>query len=573
MAAKIFRNQIFYYFLFLAVLLVPNAALCITEPYTWNQTLANLLIPFGGYALLLLLTQRPGIMAYISFPFMFFGAFQLVLLYLFGNSIIAVDMFTNLFTTNATEAGELLGNLWPAVAAVCILYIPTLVAAGYSLRLKDRLKPHFRRRMLLVATGAVLCGYGIGFFAQTEAYPFAARYQVFPINVLYNLKLTFVRWAKSENYPETSREFTFNARKERWRGEREIYVLVIGEASRAPQWSLFGYERKTTPHLDTLSGIVPFRDALTQANATHKSVPIILAPASAENFDEIFAQKSLIAAFRESGFHTVFISNQVPNRSLIDFFSEEADRRIDVSPHTNTLITDNRPDGEMLPALRQVIRETTGDLLVVMHTYGSHFNYKMRYPDGFGHYTPDYASSIGTQYKKELVNSYDNSVLYTDHVLNEIASVLDSTQACTALLYSADHGEDILDDGRKRFLHASPIPTYYQLHVACFAWFSETYRNRYPKKAEAALRNKDLPTSTAAVFHTLVDMAGIETEMLDTTRSLVNDGFQARERLYLNDHDQAVPVYAILRDKEDFEAMDRHGIRYDKSRVDPKKLK
>ena len=62
-----------------------------------------------------------------TLPLMILGAFQIVLLYLFGGSIIAVDMFTNLFTTNASEAGELLANIWPAVVFVCVIYIPLLV--------------------------------------------------------------------------------------------------------------------------------------------------------------------------------------------------------------------------------------------------------------------------------------------------------------------------------------------------------------------------------------------------------------------------------------------------------------
>ena len=59
--------------------------------------------------------------------FLFFGAFQIVLLYLFGQSVIAVDMFLNLVTTNPGEALELLDNLIPAIIIVVLLYIPALV--------------------------------------------------------------------------------------------------------------------------------------------------------------------------------------------------------------------------------------------------------------------------------------------------------------------------------------------------------------------------------------------------------------------------------------------------------------
>lgn len=81
----------------------------------------------------------------------FLGAFQMVLLYLFGRSIIASDMFLNLFTTNTGEVGELLGKLLPAILGVCVLYIPTLALAVRSIRLKEKLEGSFRRRRLIEA--------------------------------------------------------------------------------------------------------------------------------------------------------------------------------------------------------------------------------------------------------------------------------------------------------------------------------------------------------------------------------------------------------------------------------------
>lgn len=565
---KILHNQRFYYFLFLIVLLVPNIALCITEPYSLATTLAALLIPVGGYTLFLALSKRPGIMMFCAFPFIFFGAFQLVLLYLFGGSIIAVDMFLNLFTTNASEAGELLDNIMPAIIGVCVLYIPMLILSVFSIRSGERLKSGFRRRALVVGICAVILGYTAGFTSHAQGHAFGVKYQVFPVNVIYNLKLTFEKWGRSMDYPQTAKDFIYSARKDKKTDKQEIYVLVIGEAARADNWELFGYERNTNPLLKGKEGLVAYGDALTMCNATHKSVPMILAPASAIDYNEIYKQKSLITAFKEVGFHTVFITNQVPNRSLIDYFASEADELFDVSPRTSQLYTVNRPDGEMLPIVRKVIGEADGNnLLIVLHTYGSHFNYKMRYPEDFARFMPDYAPTIGKKYKSELINSYDNSVVYTDYVMNELISTLDSTHACTALLYSADHGEDILDDDRNRFLHASPTPTYYQLHVACFGWFSPVYRETYTEKYTFADNNATEPTGTASMFHTMVDMADIQTPYLDKTYSLTSNEYEARERYYLNDHDQAVLFYNSGLAPEDFDMMKKKGIQYDRLRV------
>ena len=126
---------------YVVVMLLPNVLLAITEPYSFTTVTASLLMPGAVYLLLAVALKRPGLLMLCSFPLMVLGAFQIVLLYLFGGSIIAVDMFTNLFTTNASEAGELLGNIWPSIVFVIVLYVPLIVLAVRSLLLRERLGP------------------------------------------------------------------------------------------------------------------------------------------------------------------------------------------------------------------------------------------------------------------------------------------------------------------------------------------------------------------------------------------------------------------------------------------------
>lgn len=553
---------------FVAVMLLPNILLSVTEPYSWSTVLASLLLPGAFYLLLAVALPRPGLLMLCSLPLMILGAFQIVLLYLFGGSIIAVDMFTNLFTTNASEAGELLGNIWPSVVFVCVVYIPLLYLGVRSLTNRTRLPGRFRRRGLFAALGAVVLGFafaGISWFCHPG---FGIRYHIFPANVIYNIRLTLDRWAQSNAYPETSRDFRFDVTRSCKPDGREIYVFVIGEASRAPSWSLFGYARPTTPLLQRRDGVVPFRDVLTQSNATHKSVPILLSGIAADRFDDIYTRKSIITAFKEAGFKTLFVSNQVPNRSLIDYFSFEADRREDISPREGQLYTDNRPDGDMLPIVRDAVASTDSSLFIVLHMYGSHMDYTKRYPREFARFTPDEASSVNRENRDIVRNAYDNSVHYTDYVLDRVISVLDSTAATSALYYCSDHGEDLMDDDRNRFLHASPTPTYYQLHVASFAWFSLPYREQFPEKYAMAEAHRDLPATTGEVFHNLADIAFLQSRYIDSTQAFTNAAFTPRiQRLYVNDHNRAVEFYNSGLKPEDFEMLDKHRIEYDKSHL------
>lgn len=546
--------------LFVVVMLVPNLLLACTESYSAAAIAASILMPGAFYLLWAIILRRPGAMILWALPLMILGAFQIVLLYLFGGSIIAVDMFTNLFTTNASEAGELLGSLWPSIVFVCLLYLPLLIVGVVSLRKKVRYRPAFRRRAAYTAVGMLLMGVVFSLIASRKP-DYGVRYQVFPVNVIYNIKLTIDKWNRSLNYPETSRDFVFHTHKELKAPQREVYVLVVGEASRSENWSLYGYERETTPRLAKRDGLVPFSNVLTQANATHKSVPIILSPASAETFNDIYTQKSLITAFKEAGFQTLYISNQVPNRSLIDYFSEEADERIDISPREGALITDNRPDGDMLPYIREKLADTTsGNLLIVLHTYGSHYNYYLRYPREFARYQPDLVSSINRHDRDKVINAYDNSVLYTDYVMDEVIAALEQNGDCAALFYVSDHGEDLMDDDRHRFLHASPTPTYYQLHTACFGWFSPAYRAFFPEKYAAAAANGSKPATTESAFHTLTDMAALQSPYIVPAHSLVSGSYEQGPRMYLNDHDKAVRVSDSGLKKQDVEVFRRRGM-------------
>lgn len=544
-------KQLFCFFI--AVNLIPCALLVFTEPYSWLGKVILITFPLGMYLAVYSILKNVGLLQLFLIPQLIFNAFQMVLFYLFGESVIAVDMFLNLATTSVSEASELLDNLWPAIIIVCVIYIPTILIAAIACKRKTHLLPVFRKKMAAIGLVIAILSYGLTFAATNRnTGNYKLKYDVFPINVYYNLHFAVKKWNRSMMYLQTSKDFKFDAQKTTNANNREIYVLVVGEAGRAVNWSLWGYDRETNPLLSQVQGLVLYPDAITQANATHKSVPLILSAANAENFDVIYHQKSILEAFKEAGFTTIFLSNQTPNRTFTDYFAAEADYHQNIRPASSGgILTENNYDTHMLPLLQHYIDSLPGNLFVVMHTYGSHFNYLERYPKEFAHFLPDESTEIEVKNRRQLVNAYDNSIRYTDFFLNSLIQILDSTGSCTALYYSPDHGEDMLDDNRKRFLHASPYPTYYQLHIPLFLWFSENYREQFPQQYETAVSNSPKPVSTRVAFHTMLDIAGIQTPWLDSTFSLVNPQFKTRSRMYLTDHDKPIMWYNSGLKKED----------------------
>ena len=557
---KVSSGQFLYAYAVVALLL-PNIALCYTECLTPWACGVNVLLPLSLYMLFFSAAKRPGKMIWWAFIFVFFAAFQLVLLYLFGTGVIAVDMFLNLVTTNPGEAMELLDNLAPAVVGVFVVYLPLLILGGVNIRRDSRLSVSFQQR---VRHWAMQIG-AIGLFCLLASYlmvdDYRMRNQLYPVNICYNLYLAFERNAASENYKEASRNFKFEAKSERSLDVPEVYVMVVGETARAHNFSLYGYPRDTNPLLSKTQGIKAFPNVTTQSNTTHKSVPMLLSAASAEDFERLFHEKGILAAFKEAGFHTVFISNQLPNHSFIDFLGEQADEHYFLKKEDAS--QGNHYDEDLLQKLDEILPKADASssahyryrkLFVVLHSYGSHFNYQERYPRSFAYFKPDSRSEAKSENRRDLLNAYDNTIRYTDYILHGIIKRLQKwegvqtktdgvyDQPTSAMLYTSDHGENIFDDDRHLFLHAAPKASDYELHVPFIIWTSEGFSKQYPDilKALGENRSKQVQSSLSA-FHTMLGIGGIQTHYRLDEYSVASDKYHPLKLLYLDDHDEAIP--------------------------------
>lgn len=559
---KVSSGQFLYVYAVVALLL-PNIALCYTECLAPWACGVNVLLPLSLYMLFFSVAKRPGKMIWWAFIFVFFAAFQLVLLYLFGTGVIAVDMFLNLVTTNPGEAMELLDNLAPAVVGVFVVYLPLLILGGVNIRRDSRLSVSFQQR---VRHWAMQIG-AIGLFCLLASYlvvdDYRMRNQLYPVNVCYNLYLAFERNAASENYREASRDFKFDARSEHSATAPEVYVMVVGETARAHNFSLYGYPRNTNPLLSKTPGIKAFPNVTTQSNTTHKSVPMLLSAASAEDFERLFHEKGILAAFKEAGFHTVFISNQLPNHSFIDFLGEQADEHYFLKKEDAS--QGNHYDEDLLQKLDEILPLADASssahyhyryrkLFVVLHSYGSHFNYQERYPRSFAYFKPDSRSEAKPENWRDLLNAYDNTIRYTDYILHGIIERLQKwegvqtktdgvyDQPTSAMLYTSDHGENIFDDERCLFLHAAPKASDYELHVPFIIWTSAGFSKQYPDilKALGENRSKQVQSSLSA-FHTMLGIGGILTRYRLDEYSVASGKYHPTKLLYLDDHDEAIP--------------------------------
>lgn len=533
---------------------VPNLSLAFTNSIPLSANVISVVLPLSFYVWLMSLSRKTGRLVWLLFPLIFFAAFQMVLIYLYGGGVIAVDMFLNLATTNPEEAMELLDNLIPAVAGVLVLYIPLLVLAAWQWARHTSLEAAFQRRMRRAAlrTGGVMLLAAALLYVvfprggeRQGRFEYHIENEVYPVNVFYNLALALHESWLSAHYQERVAHFRFGAMPTHNADSTEVYVLVVGETARSSNFRLYGYARPTNPQLSRESRLMVFRNVRSQSNTTHKSVPMLLTAATADDHSRLYHEKGILAAFGEAGFHTAFFSNQLRNHSYIDFLGEEANDACFIREKQPS----SRPDDEqLLPYVAQELDQHHRKLFIVLHMYGSHFNYRDRYSRANARFLPDEPTEAKAENRPQLLNAYDNTILHTDRILARLIGMLRARHCISAVLYTSDHGENIFDDSRHLFLHASPRPSEYDTDVPLLVWTSEQFDRQYPQVVNAMRGNlRKGAESNASVFPTMLSIAGIRAKACADSLSLTNRTYRLGTRYYLDDHNHAVPLSTFLK--------------------------
>ncbi|UGQ46702.1 phosphoethanolamine transferase [Massilia endophytica] len=313
---------------------------------------------------------------------------------------------------------------------------------------------------------------------------------------------------------ERSSRFRFGAQQASADTAPEVVVLVLGESSRYDRWSLNGYKRETNPLLSQEENLVPLSDVVTSVAATRLSVPVIISRKPAmQSLKDGFTEKSFVSAYKEAGFKTWWLSNQISFGKFdtpVSVFAKEAD--VIQFLNLGTFNNNSNFDEILFEPLRHALADPSPKKLIVLHTLGSHWNYSQRHPQSFDKWKPslfgiDKPVYTDLDIKPQLNNSYDNSILYTDWFLSQVIATLKGGEQSAAMLYVADHGQTLYDGSCRLAFHGHN--TQFEFHVPAFVWYSGQYLERYPDKVEQLARHRKTPLATENMFHTLLDMADI----------------------------------------------------------------
>jgi glucan phosphoethanolaminetransferase (alkaline phosphatase superfamily) len=192
-------------------------------------------------------------------------------------------------------------------------------------------------------------------------------------------------------------------------------------------------------------------------------------------------------------------------------------------------LTDSSLDEAMIKSLSDAIHQDQGDLFIVLHMMGSHMLYDRRYPSSFKHFVPTFSDSTSdVDDQQRINNSYDNTILYTDHVLAEVTRTLESSDAITAMLFASDHGETLPTPTCSYAGHG--VGSKYDFEIPALFWFSDAYASAYPDQLAAIRSNASQPTLSGNVFESVVDMTGVTFAGHDQSWSLFSDKWQYHSR-------------------------------------------
>jgi len=302
------------------------------------------------------------------------------------------------------------------------------------------------------------------------------------------------------------------------RRHKSLTVLVVGESARADNFGILGYERDTTPKLKAEAGVIAYPDAHSCGTETAVSVPCMFSNLGRSNYSasKAYSQEGLLDVIKRAGIDVVWRDNQSGCKGTCDRVSFE-----DVSNFKDPTLCANSEchDEILLQGLQGFIDNLKNDTVLVLHQMGSHGpEYFKRYPKAFEQFTPVCTSNALNECSREsIVNGYDNTILYTDHVLSTLIDVLRSNQdkVDSAMLYMSDHGESLGE--YNLFLHGTPymMAPEQQKHVGMLAWFSDSYQQEFQVDADCLRAQREQPVSQDNLFSSMLGLLQVNTKVYD----------------------------------------------------------
>ncbi|MFO1218098.1 MAG: phosphoethanolamine--lipid A transferase [Burkholderiaceae bacterium] len=438
------------------------------------------------------------------------------------------SMLRNVLRTDPAEARELLA---PALWLQLLLYAGLPIALLTRVRVVNRPWP----RATLVRIGVIVAALAVAAGALLSVFqPMASlmrnhrevRYLITPANLVWSTGAVAMADARGAAAPRQA--IGLDAKPGPLWAQRtrpQLVVLVVGETVRAMNWGLNGYARQTTPELAALP-VINFTDVTACGTNTEVSLPCMFAPVGRRDYDEsrIRGSEGLLQVLARAGVAVHWRDNQSGCKGVCDGVPNDSVKALELPG----LCADGRCLDEGLGAdLEQRLANAQGMQLLVLHQLGNHGpSYFRRYPKAFARFVPACEhDDLQRCSREEIVNAYDNVLLYTDHVLAQLLRKLMASESRvdTALVYVSDHGESLGEKGL--FLHGMPyaIAPDEQTKVPMLMWLSAGLQQSLGIDAGCLRQRAAKPAAHDHLFHTLLALLDVRTALYAADWDLTRD--------------------------------------------------
>lgn len=434
---------------------------------------------------------------------------------------VGLNTFYSLFVSNVREAREFFSQNVSAAQRALILAVWFAPPVALALFLPV---PEWTSRVLQTAVCLASAAVALPFFLNFRKRP-EKRKDGYILNPYSNLICSYVRfraqYRKLQDLISRRSAPPFEGIVSRLEAdERQTYVIVIGESSNSMHHHYCGYARDTNEFTDRLGDEMRrFAGVRSPFSQTIPALEKTITFADLDHPDLVWTKGSIVDYFRDAGFRTYWISNQYAlDDTAITAMTAHADFSKCCNFSGMKRFEKAGLDGDLLPELAGALKEDFRKKAVFLHLIGSHSAYVNRYPDEFRHFSGQAPGKNLPPAAAQILNSYDDSIRYTDWLIAEFARLLREAGGASYLLYFSDHGEDIYDSRDDRIMGHSQLANLPMTSVPLMLWLSPRLRELRPDIMRRPAAGK---YGLQDLIHTIIDISSLSSPDFVPSKSIL----------------------------------------------------
>ena len=442
--------------------------------------------------------------------------------------LITSDQIQNLMQTDIAEARDTWS--WHLLTwTLGMTVVPIIVILMMKIKPEPIIRQLLHKVIASVVSLAMVLGLLFVFYVD-----FAAIFRenrdlkgmISPQNMIASFASYYKKKAPKENLPLVVYGEDAVMQKAQATSLPKLMVLVVGETARAENFSLNGYSKNTNPKLSQ-QDILNFSRVSSCGTATAVSVPCMFSGMPRKEYEERLAshREGLLDIAQRAGYQVTWIDNNSGCKGTCDRVNQfKIPEPLQQKWCKDKECFDDILIDSFKAYLATIPQDDNRPRLIVLHQTGSHGPaYYKRVPAQFNVFKPTCdTNAIQGCSREALLNSYDNTLLYTDYVLDSLIETLkNTTKYQTALWYLSDHGESTGESGM--YLHGAPyaIAPTQQTHIPMLMWFSTVWQHQAKQQIKCLAQQGRQELSQDNLFPTMLSLLDVKSKVIDPNNDML----------------------------------------------------